>query len=183
MTRQSLRTANEDVALIATGGQSGVDQSAMAAALDLGLPIDGFIPSSRKCDLAPECPDGRTPKTYTMTVAKRGTYRDRTLWNVQDTDATLIVHDLASISPGTKLTIRYCEENDKPVLIYDLRASSGESGFLDARGFCEWLNEHNIQKLHVAGPRHCKSVGIFERAKPRLQELFTTAISQGVWTV
>lgn len=131
---------------IISGGQTGVDRGALDAALDLGIPCGGWCPAGRKAE------DGSIPEFYPLTEFASNIYSDRTRQNVIDSDATLIIH-FGQLEGGTAFTQRCCITEDKPYLIID--ASRDEPGIL-AQYIVDFITQHNVQVLNVAGPRASK---------------------------
>jgi len=82
---------------IVSSGQTGVDRGALDAALAAGFACGGWCPGDRRAE------DGVIPQKYPMTVLPGGSYRQRTLQNVIDSDGTAILV-YGSLSGGTLLT-------------------------------------------------------------------------------
>lgn len=125
---------------IISGGQTGVDRAALDAARALGMPCGGFCPRGRRAE------DGRIPEHYPLTELASREYAARTRANVEAADATLVlVRD--ELSGGTKLTVQWCRELDKPVFV----VRPHEEGALEAA--LQWLSTTQPAVLNVAGPR------------------------------
>lgn len=127
---------------IYSGGQAGVDRGALDAALQMGNPCGGWCPSGRKAE------DGPIPYRYPLREAA-GDYADRTRWNIERSEGTLILHR-GPLSEGTLLTLQICRELGKPVCLVDATNSSPEAAAVAAQQF---IKEHHIERLNVAGPR------------------------------
>jgi hypothetical protein len=128
---------------IISGGQTGVDRGALDAALDLGFPCGGFCPEDRAAE------DGRIPSHYPLTPLPGAGYRERTLQNVIDADATVI---LCQDEPtgGTRLTIEFCNQLHTPCLFIDARTHSVPAAVSRVLAF---VCEHEVRVLNFAGPR------------------------------
>src|SRR5690606_18077806 len=70
---------------VLSGGQTGVDRAALDAAFALGLPEDGWCPAGRGAE------DGAIPTRYPLRETPSPDPAQRTLWNVRDSDATLVL--------------------------------------------------------------------------------------------
>ena len=98
---------------IISGGQTGADQGALDAALELNHPCGGWCPKDRKSEFGP------IPDEYPVQEHSSSDYKIRTKANVKDSDGTLIF----SYGPpegGTDLTATYAKEQGKPYYIVDL---------------------------------------------------------------
>ncbi|MFL6540447.1 MAG: YpsA SLOG family protein, partial [Chthoniobacterales bacterium] len=71
---------------IISGGQTGVDRAALDAALSLGIESGGWCPTGRLAE------KGRIPDQYPVRELPNGGFPERTLQNVLDSDATIIIH-------------------------------------------------------------------------------------------
>lgn len=151
---------------VISGGQTGADQGALAAARKLGIKIGGCAPRGYRCE------DGTIPQRYAECMCQTATssYPERTELNVRDSDATIIYcHDLRE-SPGTKLTINFCKKHRKPW--FDMVAETdvfveNEDGFDHMASLLE-----GYEVINVAGSRESTFPGIFEASKARLIEVF-----------
>ncbi|MCX5783495.1 MAG: putative molybdenum carrier protein, partial [Elusimicrobia bacterium] len=100
-------------ARIVSGGQTGVDRAGLDAAMSAGIKVGGYVPRGRLAE------DGRVPQKYPLTETASAQYCERTLLNVKNSDATLILY-LEKLSGGTLFTYRSCLQNHKPVLCVDI---------------------------------------------------------------
>ena len=144
---------------IVSGGQTGVDRAALDWAIAHGIGHGGWCPAGRGAE------DGVIPEGYSLQQTPGRNYRQRTRWNVRDSDATLI------ITPGTELTggslfTQECARNlDRPFLhVYP----SDE--------WREWitifLKTDSIRILNVAGPRNSSAKNL----QPFVQEVLDEAL-------
>lgn len=147
------------LALILSGGQTGVDRAALDAALDCGLAIGGWCPRGRRAE------DGVIAERYPLVETPSKDYRQRTKWNVRDSDATLILV-LGELSGGSRLTAGTARSLGKPLFVgrLDLYATAREVG--------EFVEAHRVRTLNVAGPRESRCPGIHARAYALLRTVF-----------
>jgi len=99
----------------------------------------------------------RTAATTTMSAwaylggSPSREYRQRTEWNVRDSDATLIFTIRATLTGGSKLTGEFAAEHSKPWL-HLAQASPGDAAaMLNAI-----LHEHAVKVLNLTGSRASK---------------------------
>ena len=128
---------------IVSGGQTGVDRGALDAALEAGFPCAGWCPPGRQAE------DGVIPARYPLQCIEQGGYRQRTRRNVIDSDGTLIVYR-SRLSGGTRLTLEFCVEQQKP---FELIDAAGVSAQRAADLLGDFIGKNTIRVLNVAGPR------------------------------
>ena len=143
---------------IISGGQTGADRGAIAAALKAKFPYGGLIPKGRLAE------DGRVPLRFRcMAEADTEDYRFRTRWNAEHSDATLILAFDTKLEGGTQRTRQYCMNVRKPYFV-DNPSDPKMDG--DCLAVFTWLekvvkkNKGQPLVLNVAGPRESKSPGL-----------------------
>ncbi|SEI99728.1 Putative molybdenum carrier [Demequina mangrovi] len=170
------RVRRRDVARglrIVTGGQSGVDRAALEVAVALGIPYGGWCPAGGWAEDLPGPPGvlalypDLTPTVSTDPTA-------RTLLNVREADAVLVIDVAGAASPGTDETRRCAIQEGRPlhhlpidverplwlvgaarqVLVHALREAEGAPPTLD-----------------FAGPRESEAPGIQAAATSLLREI------------
>jgi hypothetical protein len=139
---------------LVSGGQTGADRAALDAALAAGFPCGGWCPSQRQAE------DGSIPAHYPLQELNGG-YSVRTLANVKDSDATLIVYR-DSISGGTASTLRFCKQHQRPYLLIDSAQLDIQQA---AAMIARFIAQHQVETLNVAGPRAsgCPSIYAYTR--------------------
>ena len=168
--------------MIASGGQAGVDRAALDVAISLNIAHCGWVPKGFKAE------DGaidqqRYPGLKECDSEK---YDVRTLLNVVDSDATLLL-TMGKLEGGTLTTKKFAAQKNKdlmfvalygrkPVTNSDSEASEQKAnesdtdgdysflGFSDGRAqrVSEWIRCRQIRVLNVAGPRESDREGIYE---------------------
>ena len=150
------------VAKIVSGGQTGVDRGALNAAIGSGIPHGGWCPRGRLAE------DGRIPLCYELMETDSPEYPVRTERNVLDSDATLLLVR-GVLRGGTEYTRQMAMRHRKPWLVVDLRKPASRDEIL------QWLQEHQVSVLNIAGPRESQCPGIAEEACQFVQRLFDAA--------
>ncbi len=140
------------------GGQTGVDRAALDVALEVGFDCGGWCPQGRKAE------DGAIDGRYPLQEASTGEYAQRTWLNVRDSDATLLV-DTQAESPGTTLTALAASKIGKPLWRADPCRPD------DAASAANWIKDHGVATLNVAGPRESESPGIYQTTRRFLSGL------------
>ena len=143
---------------IVSGGQTGVDQGALDAAIEIGLEHGGWCPLGRICE------DGVIPEKYRLVETGSQKYKERTEKNVIDSDGTLILYR-NRMSGGTAFTFRMAEKHDRPFLLVDL-TKEDQTGRIQS-----WLEDASIRVLNVAGPRESSSAGVGTQACQLLKKI------------
>jgi hypothetical protein len=128
---------------IVSGGQTGVDRTALDFAREQGLAHGGWCPRCRWAE------DGRIPSAYKLTETPGRNPSQRTEWNVRDSDATVIFSTGKVLTGGTLLTRKLAIRYQRPWL--HLVARQGIKSA--AAKLLALLQNHRIQILNVAGPR------------------------------
>lgn len=145
---------------IVSGGQTGVDQAALDAALQCELPCGGWVPRGRRTENGPLSP------RYPLREARSSGYAERTWLNVRDAAATLVLTG-GEPTGGTALTITFARRLGKPLLVLDLNTDP------DPADVSDWLRRHRIGVLNIAGPRESTCPGIQSRAEAFLRAVFS----------
>lgn len=148
---------------IVSGGQSGVDRAALDCAIQHNISHGGWCPKGRISE------DGIIDLRYQLKEIMHGSYRQRTRQNVLDSDGTLILN-LGVLDGGTLATLKFVEQFKKPSLVVQLE---NETSYINLANVLDWIKQHHIEILNVAGPRESKRVGIYFIAMSFLDRLFS----------
>lgn len=161
---------------IRSGGQTGVDRAAIEAALAVRLPYAGWCPAGGWAEDLPE-PPGLLGLYPMLRETPSPDPAQRTVWNVRDSDATLILVNSAvdPFPPGTCLTVDTAHELDKPCLIVPLDVLH------DADEVAALITADlgNLAVLNVAGPRESESPGIQATAQALFVRVLPILRSEG----
>lgn len=144
---------------IISGGQTGVDRAALDVAAQLDLARGGWCPKGRLAE------DGPIDASYPLVETPSPAYEQRTMWNVRDADATLIITSRTPLSGGTRYTKSVAEGLRRPHLVVTL----DQQGSLAITA--EWLRRHEVRVLNIAGPRESGQPGIYREASAYLHGL------------
>ncbi len=128
---------------IISGGQTGADRAALDAAIASAMPHGGWLPRGRKTE------DGPLDKRYQLQEIPSEYYRDRTRKNILESDGTVII-TYGPLTGGSALTEALAIRHDRPCLLLNLEYIPIPNAVKALR---QWLHEHDITLLNVAGPR------------------------------
>jgi hypothetical protein len=144
---------------IISGGQTGVDQAALDAAIALGLSYSGWIPAKRWTE------DGvLSPRFQNMRETDSEDPKQRTEWNVRDSDGTLLFSH-GPLMGGSHLTYDLATKHyHRPCLHVDLSSDVTRDAHVVKR-VRDWLNRYRIENLNVAGPRCSEDPLIYQHVK------------------
>ncbi len=126
-----------------SGGQTGVDRAALDAGLKHGIDCGGWCPAGRLDEF------GRIPDRYPVKELAEGSFAERTLQNVKDSDGTVIVY-LENLRGGTAYTAQCCTEQQRPHKLIDAAKVSPQDA---AKLVFDFVHEYKIDVLNIAGPR------------------------------
>ena len=147
---------------IISGGQTGADRAALDWAIANGLEHAGWCPAGRRAE------DGIIDARYRLVETESAKYRARTVRNVRDSDATLILN-LGELEGGTLKTLRCAEGIGKPIRLIQLETVPDQDAVTELD---DWLHDNRVETLNVAGPRESKRPGIYAASYQGLDMLF-----------
>ena len=139
---------------IISGGQTGVDQAALDAAIARGVSHGGWLPAGRKTEAGP------LSQRYALVEMKTQSYRERTRKNIVEADATLII-SRGQLTGGSALTAAIASELEKPCLHIDLSVYDRPDAVTMVK---RWLRDYDTDVLNVAGPRASSDGAIYQDA-------------------
>ena len=150
---------------IVSGGQTGVDRAALDFAVRRGLDYGGWCPRGGWAEDFP-LPPGVLRQYPRLAPTPSADPKQRTLWNVRDSDATLIIGSPPGVSEGAAFTLSCAIALSKPHHLVDLRDPGAASAVR------AWIERARPETLNIAGPRESELPGIFEAAATFLGALF-----------
>jgi hypothetical protein len=146
---------------IISGGQTGADRAALDFAIKRKIPHGGWVPKGRIAE------DGPLHKKYKLTEMPTDSYPARTEQNVIGADGTVIISH-GKLTGGSAYTEQMAKKHDRPCLHVDLNEHDVLPAALE---ILNWLDEHGIKVLNVAGPRASKDPKIYKLVKEILDSL------------
>jgi hypothetical protein len=155
---------------IVSGGQTGADRAALDWARGQGIEQGGWCPRGRRAL------DGTLPPLYPLRETPSPAWRQRTEWNVRDSDATLIFN-LGRLAGGTLKTRAFAETLGKPCRVFQLNQAP-----LDgiASEVVAWLGQGGFATLNIAGPREEQRPGIYRGVIAVLDRCLLVASTEGL---
>lgn len=142
---------------IISGGQTGADRAGLDVAIWHQFPHGGWCPKGRKAE------DGPIGDQYQLKESPSANYLQRTEWNVRDTDGTIVFTLASEITGGSMRTVEFAKKHKKPCL----HISMGNL-FQPEVLIQNFITEHGIKVLNIAGSRESKEPGIHQWAKEML---------------
>jgi hypothetical protein len=137
---------------IVSGGQTGADRAALDFAIAHNIPHGGWCPRRRKAE------DGPIHNRYQLKGTPSSSYVLRTERNVCDSDGTVVFSVAAVLTGGSKKTVELARKHEKPCL----HLSAQRDGEKAAGLLKEFIRQHDIKVLNVAGPRGSQEPGVAE---------------------
>ena len=153
------------ISRIVSGGQTGVDRAALVAAIHAGIPYGGWCPRGGWAEDLPH-PPGLLTAYPGLRETSSTDPAERTVWNVRDSDATLVLLTERHVSAGTTLAATTAEHLGRPLLVADLDALNVIGA---VRTWLSGLADQTV--LNVAGPRESEAPGSYDRAVTLLEGL------------
>jgi hypothetical protein len=150
---------------IISGGQTGVDRAALDAALTHGIDCGGWCPAGRLDEF------GRIPDRYPVKELEEGSFVERTLQNVKDSDGTVVIY-FEKLRGGTEYTAQCCKQLQRPHKLINAASMFPQEA---PKLIVDFVHEHKIDILNVAGPRQSEWPEGYEYAF-RALEIFLNLI-------
>jgi hypothetical protein len=140
---------------IMTGGQTGADRAGLDWAIEHGIPSGGYCPQGRLAE------DGVIAARYPLTETESAAPEHRTERNVIESEGTVLFASTAELSGGSLHTADCAQKHGRPFL----HILAGAPAALAAQALRDFVEEHDIRVLNVAGSRQSKEpdLGAFVR--------------------
>jgi hypothetical protein len=145
---------------IISGGQTGADRAALDFAIWHDIPHAGWCPKGRLAE------DGPIEKRYQLQETSTKNYPQRTEKNVQESDGTAIFTMSSKLAGGSKKTAEFAKKHGKPWIHLCPQI------YQQATHLLEFIAEHNIKVLNIAGSRGSKEPKVYQFVKQTLEEAF-----------
>lgn len=140
------------VTKIISGGQRGADIGGLLAAKELNILTGGTAPKGYRTENGS---DFDLRDIFNLSEHFSNKYPPRTAANVKNSDGTVLFGNMNS--PGSTITIKFCQQMNKPYIINP-----------SVNQLRQWTNLNNIQIMNVAGNRESTNQGIQDRVKNHL---------------
>lgn len=149
---------------IVSGGQTGVNQAALWAAKEAGVPTSGLAPLGFLTE------DGLAPWLAEFGIVEIESDNLQRAWaNVSESDGTVIYISKRSdlTCGGTNITLEECKRYRRPLHIVVAEIPQTH----DVTEFLAWIVRNGIRSLNVAGPRRTKAPDLGDFVKDHLGEI------------
>jgi hypothetical protein len=150
---------------IVSGGQTGADIAALDVALRHDFPHGGWCPKGRRSL------DGPIHSRYLLIETPSSSYLQRTEWNVRDSDGTVVFTLAPEPTGGSLKTIQFARRHGKP-FVHISQFGSGSVYADPVPRLVQFVEEHQIGSLNVAGSRESKEPGINRWVSQVLEDAF-----------
>ncbi len=147
---------------VISGGQTGADQAGLVVAKNFGLKTGGWMPKNFKTLEGPR-PDMAV--LFGCQEHPSNDYASRTERNVFESDGTVRLAGVFT-SRGENCTLRAIKKYKKPHIDIDLTDLPPLAFLVD------WIKNHNIEVLNVAGNSEETYSGSFRKSQTYLMECF-----------
>lgn len=122
--------------------------------MEHGIDCGGWCPAGRLDEF------GKIPDHYPVNELEQGSFAERTLRNVQDSDGTVVIY-CDSLRGGSEYTVECCRQMQRPHLLIDAAKVSANAA---AQLIVDFIRERKIDILNVAGPRQSEWPGGYDYA-------------------
>ncbi|EPS38727.1 hypothetical protein H072_7518 [Dactylellina haptotyla CBS 200.50] len=174
---------------IISGGQTGPDTAALKTAISHRIPYTGFVPHGftnergRISDAYISSPYGSLRETGPPDASESTENAERTRLNCEDADGLLTLafckpEELHLVSRGTELGVATGLGERREMYFVDLRRFM-EDPEGEVAGVMKWLDETNIEKCAIGGPRESEEPGVEAETEAFLGKVWDKAKERG----
>jgi hypothetical protein len=137
---------------IISGGQTGADRAALDWAIHHNIAYGGWCPKGCIAE------DGTINPLYQLQETPSPDYRQRTEWNVRDSDGTVIFSLTEQLHGGSLLTASCAQQYGKPYLHL-----WPQDHLVPSHELASFVQANHIRVLNVAGTRASNepNIGVF----------------------
>ncbi len=152
---------------IISGGQTGAERAALDIALKFGFPHGGWLPKERLAE------DGPLSDKYNLQEIATDNYLDIYKKNILESNGTLLIFCERCIEKQY-LTQKLAKSFDRPHIEINLKNISAFTGALK---IASWINENNVEIMHVTGPPTSEDVLIYDKTKDIIEAVLQLDIT------
>jgi hypothetical protein len=156
------RKAHLDRMTFISGGQTGIDRAMLDFCLDYHLRCGGWCPGNRQAE------DGIINPRYPVKELPGASYTQRTLANVRESDATVIIFH-GEMTGGTLKSREFALGYHKPILMLNMQEVTVE---MAAAELGDFIQNHQPDTLNFSGPRKSEWEEGYRVCRSVLQRLF-----------
>ncbi len=143
-----------------SGGQTGADRAALDWAIAHGVSHAGWFHRGRKAE------DGQIDGRYQLRETPSENSVQRTGWNVRDSEGTVVFSVAPVLTGGSKKTVELARKDGNLCLHLSAQTDGDKAPGLPK----EFIQQHSIEVLNVAGPRGSKEPDVAEFVMATLTE-------------
>ena len=137
---------------IISGGQSGVEIAALDAAIELGIPHEGWAYKRKRTE------NVVLLEQYNLKTIDMPSYHDRLEKNIINSDGTVILTH-GQLIIGSKLIRDFAHQHNKPCLYVDLTDCSIN---LAVSSILKWIANNEIGAIYFTGSKSVGKSGIYK---------------------
>ncbi|KAK6361239.1 hypothetical protein TWF730_004980 [Orbilia blumenaviensis] len=169
---------------IISGGQTGPDIAALKVAVSHRIPYTGFVPRGFINER------GRIPEEFissaygSLRETQSAASAERTKLNTEEADGVLTLsfckeEDMPTVSAGTEIGVVVGKVEKKDIHFANLRKYREEGGEGEVDAVIRWLDETNVERCAIGGPRESEEPGLEKESEEFLNRVLEKVKSRG----